>query len=167
MLPVPTSSQRPGLFSIILLTGLLAGTLDALAAIAHFRIAGGGNPLRIFQYIASGVLGQQAFTAAWPMALYGICFHYLIAWAFTAFFFVVYPAGRILRFNRIVAGLLYGIFVWLVMNLAVLPLSRVPRPALQLLPAVIGIVILMLMIGLPVALMAHRFYARRAKGPAA
>ena len=55
-------STKKNSFLIILATGLLAGTLDAVAAIVNYTINGGKLPSKIFQYIASGAVGPQAFT---------------------------------------------------------------------------------------------------------
>ena len=74
-------------FRTILATGLLAGTLDAIAAIIIHTINGGKLPSRIFQYIAGGAVGTQAFTGSTGMVILGIILHYTIAFAFTLFFF--------------------------------------------------------------------------------
>ena len=142
----------------ILVTGLLAGTLDALAAIIHYTINGGKLPSRIFQYIASGAVGEQAFTGGTGMVILGIIFHYTIAFAFTLFFFLIYPRINLLSKNKILTAIAYGIFVWLVMNLIVVPMSNIPASPFNLKQAVIGAVILMLAIGLPVSIIIGRYY---------
>ncbi|MEO6219460.1 MAG: hypothetical protein ABIO81_03460 [Ginsengibacter sp.] len=60
-------------------TGLLAGTLDAIAAMINYTINGGKLPSRIFQYIASGAVGTQAFKGGKGMIILGTIFHYIIA----------------------------------------------------------------------------------------
>ena len=66
--------KRGSIFSAILLTALLAGTLDAAAAVVHYIIATGKNPLVIFPYIASGVFGKAAFSGESIMVFWGSCF---------------------------------------------------------------------------------------------
>jgi hypothetical protein len=142
----------------LLITGLIAGTLDALGAILYFLARGNNNPGRLFQYIASAVFGPDSFQAGPRTILLGILFHYLIAASFvTAYFFL---AGRILWLvaHPLPAAVLYGIVVWSIMNLVVVPLSSAtPRPFT---PDVIGInmIILILAIGLPAAFGARWHY---------
>ena len=63
----------------------------------------------------------------------------------------------------IVVGLVYGIIVWLIMNLVVLPLSNagISRP-FKVKGVVTGVLILMFFIGLPISIFAHRYYVRKA-----
>lgn len=163
-MPQPRSiSNRNPIIRPILLAGLVAGTLDALAAIALYLARGGKTPTTIFKYIASGVFGSDAFSGGAAMIVWGIFFHYLIAFSFTLFFFWVYPKVPFLQKNKVVSGLLYGLCVWLVMNLIVVPLSQVPPPTFELSNAIINILILMGCIGLPIAFFAHHFYAKETR----
>src|SRR5205085_9488017 len=84
-------STKKNSFLVILATGLLAGTLDAIAAIVNYTINGGKLPSKIFQYIASGAVGPQAFTGGAGMIILGIVLHYTIAMSFTLFFFLIFP----------------------------------------------------------------------------
>ena len=152
--------KRGSIFSAILLTALLAGTLDAAAAVVHYIIATGKNPIVIFPYIASGVFGKAAFSGESIMVFWGFLFHYLIAFIFTVFFFLLYPRVNLLAANIFITGIVYGLFVWLVMNLLVLPVSNIPKSTFDLKGAIIGVIILMFCIGMPIALMAKNFYKR-------
>src|SRR5690606_31104960 len=58
----------------IIMAGLIAGTLDALAAVVVYSIP----PVSLFQFIASAAFGQIAFTGLSPYVWWGILFHYLI-----------------------------------------------------------------------------------------
>ena len=55
---------------------------------------------------------------------------------------------------------MYGIFIWAIMNFVVVPLSRINKFPSDAKEAVIAAMILIFMIGLPVALLAHRHYSR-------
>jgi hypothetical protein len=57
-------------------------------------------------------------------------------------------------------GLIFGIFVWFVMNLVILPLSNIPPLPFRLIPAAIGMGILILAIGMPVSFLASRYFSR-------
>ncbi len=173
--------------STILLAGFIAGTLDACGAMTHYMInSHGGNPLKVWRYVASGALGQDALTKDLiSMAIVGILFHFLIAFLFTLFFFFIFPRIKILRKNLIVTGLLYGIFVWLVMNLIIVPSSNIPpkgklwtmvtnaegkRHAILQLPSnpkqmIIGILIIMFCVGLSISLIIGKYYSRKRVAP--
>ena len=145
----------------IVLTGLIAGTLDILAAI--FLLAG-GNAARVFRYIASGAFGKAAFSGGGEMVALGVFFHYFIALTWTVLYFFSYPKVMFLQRNRWISGAAYGMLVWAVMNLLVLPLSNIAPRNLTAANAVINILILVVCIGLPIALSANDFY-RNVTGP--
>ena len=146
----------------VLLTGLLAGSLDGLAACIQYKIRTGNNPARVFRYIASGVFGKDALTEnLYLMAAWGLLFHMLIALLFTIFFFICYPQIRMLIKNKFAAGIAYGLFVWAIMNLIVVPLTFGTGINILLKNALIAMGILIIAIGLPVSLMAERYYAKK------
>jgi hypothetical protein len=156
--------NRTKLILNILLTTLLAGTLDLIAAI----ISSGAKPLIICQYIASAVFGREAaFAGGYTMGLTGLLFHYLIAFGWTVLFFLAYPRISLLSKNIYLTGLFYGVFVWCMMNLVVVPMSRIVQAPFDLQKALIGMLIIMFMIGLSIALMAHRYYNRTPASSAA
>lgn len=148
-------------FSTALRTGLLVGTLDGVAAIVMFLIKGGKDPGKIFQYIASAAIGKDSFSGGWGTILLGVLFHYVIACTFTFIFFFVYPRLKFFYRSPVLAGLLYGIIVWLVMNLLVIPMSKLPQSPINPSQAVPGILILMFVVGLPMALIAKSYYRMR------
>ncbi|HMH35012.1 MAG TPA: hypothetical protein VK543_18380 [Puia sp.] len=136
----------------ILFAGLVAGTLDALAAIIVYGpVFGKASAEGIFKGIASGAFGKEAFEKGTIMASYGIAFHYFIALSFAAFYFIVFRSAPFFKKNRIAGGIAYGVFVWLVMNLLVIPLSMIKPGELRILPVITGMLILILMVGLPIS----------------
>jgi hypothetical protein len=153
------TSAKPSLPSAILAMGLLAGVLDGLSAVANHLIQGGRAPQRIFKYIASGVFGPSAMSGGTAMVMAGVCFHMLIAMTWTIVFFLAARRLAELRRHAIVAAVGFGLFVWCVMNLVVIPLSRV-RQAASFNPtqAIIGALILVAFIGFPVSLGARRYF---------
>jgi hypothetical protein len=153
-----TSSSSESAFKTIALTGLLAGTLDAMGPI----LVNGANPGGMFKYIASGAFGvEKAFAGGTAMVLWGIFFHYFIAYSWTTFYFFLYPRVHLLQKNKYVSGILYGIFVWIIMNRIVVPLSKVPEGAFTVKGALTGVSILIVAIGLPIAIRTHRYYSKR------
>jgi uncharacterized membrane protein YagU involved in acid resistance len=156
-----TTRHTRSIFLAILFTGLLAGLLDGLAAIIQFTINGGKNPANIFKYIASGVFGKEAYAKGNSMVAWGVFFHLLIAMLLTVFFFLIYPTVKWLGENKILAGILYGIFAWVVTTQLVIPLSQINPPPFQLKKAMIAVLILIFCIGLPISLMANKYYLYR------
>jgi hypothetical protein len=135
------------------LSGLVAGSLDILAAfLVYCLIKQATTPERLLQYIASGVFGQTAFSGGWQTALCGLAFHFLIAFSFAAFYVLVYPYIPFLKQRKVEAGLLYGILIWIVMNLLVLPLLFHNTPNFSWEAIGLGVGILMFCVGLPISL---------------
>ena len=155
-----TSAAQPlkKTVNAILLTGLTAGFLDITAACTQYYIKTGKGPGGVLRYVASGVFGKKAFAGGTGMAVWGLFFHFIIAFSLTIFFFWLYPKIRWLRKNIVLSGLLYGVFAWLVTNLFIIPLSRVPSVPFVLSKAIIAALILMACIGLPISLMANKHY---------
>ncbi len=112
------------------------------------------NPLNVLTFIASGVFGKKAFAAGSSMAVWGAVFHFIIAMGFTLLFFLVYPV--LIKFfrSKVLPGILYGVFIWVVMNLLVLPLTNAPALPMNAKQIIIGNLILITMIGLPLSLIA-------------
>ena len=152
-------TTKPSLPTEILTTGLLAGVLDGLSAVVNYLIQGGRAPQRIFMYIASGVFGPRAMAGGTPMVAAGISFHMLIAMIWTVIFFLAAQPLGVLRRHAIVAAVGYGLFVWCVMNLVVIPLSHVQQArSFNPTQAIVGALILVACIGFPVSLRARRYF---------
>jgi hypothetical protein len=115
----------------------------------------------VFRYVASGALGKAAFEGGLDIALLGLLFHFVIAMGWTILFFFAYEKVKILQLNKFIVGIGYGIFVWLGMNLIVLPLSRIPPLTYRLTPTLIMIAIHMFVIGLSISLLANRFFSQK------
>jgi hypothetical protein len=142
----------------ILLTTLLVGTLDALAAIVVYRV----DPTRLFKFIASGAFGAgKAFSEGGLMVFFGILFHYLIAFSWVGIFFLLYPISSLVKKNKYVTGVCYGIFIWIIMNQVIIPLSEIPKGDFDIKAASIGTLILIFAVGLPTSLIIHRYYFRK------
>ncbi|MBC9798231.1 hypothetical protein [Sinomicrobium weinanense] len=149
-----TEYQRP-LSKNLGTAALLVGTLDIFAAIVY-TLARGGNVDKLLRYIASGVFGEQAFSGPVIFVLSGLLFHYLIALIWTWVFFKLYPMIKAQLNNNIVIGVIYGICIWLTMNLIVLPLSNVPKSTFNLIHAILSALILIVAIGLPLSYLANK-----------
>lgn len=152
---VPAST----VMKVTLRAGLLAGTLDILAAFTQFYIMTGKSPLIVLKYIASAVFGRdRAYAEGYSMIFLGLLFHYLIALSFALLFIILYLKWPLIRKKIILSGFVYGLFVWAVMNLVVVPLSRVATPSFDLKKALIAALILVTMIGIPIALVTRKYF---------
>ena len=67
-----------GLITGVLWGGALCGTFDAIAASTSAAMLG-TSPVRIWKYVASGLLGQKALQGSPRIALVGLLLHFLIA----------------------------------------------------------------------------------------
>ncbi len=153
---MPETTYKLSAFRKILALGLITGTLDALAAlIINYKI----NPVLIFRFIASGVFGRAAFAGAEEMVVAGILFHYLIAYLFTAAFYLLYPFSFSLLKNKYIVAIVYGGLAWLIMNLVVVPLSMIGPHHIRVMSIITGVCALIICVGLPVVLVADKKYS--------
>jgi uncharacterized membrane protein YagU involved in acid resistance len=138
----------------ILVGGTLAGVLDILAAflMSWPRVP----PVRVLQYIASGALGPSAFRGGAATAAVGLALHFVIAFAAAALYVAASRRWRVLTARPVASGSAYGVVVYAMMQLVVLPLSRVTRgtPTWRSVALMIGIHIVC--VGLPIAFAARR-----------
>ena len=158
--PVPPGLPRAA--ALILRIGLIAGTLDIADALifSHFR---GATPVMVFQYIASGLIGMRSFQLGSTSVALGVAIHYFIALTWTAVFYFASRRCAILIRRPVLSGLLYGVAVYLFMNLVALPLSRVRLAShVSLVSRVNGVLALMFCIGLTIAILVRRSALRSA-----
>jgi len=158
---MPTATNQPSAARTIVLAGLVAGTLDIIAACTQFYINTRKDPAIVLRYVASGVFGKKAMAGGMPMAAWGLFFHFIIAFGLAVFFFWLYPKIKWIRQNIIPAGLIYGIFAWLITTQVIVPLSEIGRQPIVPSKAMVPILILMFCIGLPIALITASYYKKK------
>jgi hypothetical protein len=140
-----------------LVAGLLAGVLDLTAAIV-VTVVLGGSVQRMLQGIASGALGPAAFNGGLKTAALGVAFHFLIAFTAAAVFYLASRRIAFLTARPVVAGILYGVAVYLVMYLVVQRLAGL-HPRFTPVTVTRAVAIHIVCVGLPIALMVRRFTA--------
>lgn len=141
----------------ILKAALIVGTLDITAACTQVYLRTGKPSVKpVLLFVASGLLGKSAYTNGDIMMLVGLLIHYCVATAFTFFFFLVVAKRPFAKQQRLLTGILYGAFVWVVMNLLVLPLTAAPPLQRTFSSVAIGAGILIVCIGIPLAFLANR-----------
>lgn len=136
----------------ILTAGLLAGTLDILAAFADYYIETGKGPEGVLRFIASGMFGKNAFIGTTMMIWVGLLFHFIITFALTIFFFIVYTKIKLLQLNVILTAIIFAFVSWAITNLVIVPLSNTPAISFKLLNALKAFAILIFTIGFPLAI---------------
>ncbi|HYX71332.1 MAG TPA: hypothetical protein VE732_01055, partial [Nitrososphaera sp.] len=81
-------SSRPRALNTILYGGLAVGILDGLFALIFYGLILGVQPMRIFQSVASGLLGRASFEGGVPTFLLGILLHFVVASCIAAVYYV-------------------------------------------------------------------------------
>jgi hypothetical protein len=142
---ISVSPSTGRLLRPILVGGALAGTFDLISAFITFGL---GNP----RLIAGGLLGIHALKGGAGTWILGVILHYTIAFGAAVTYCLSSRRLPFLKEHWLVCGLFFGIAVFLVMNLIVLPLSAYHymgpyqyRGLLQ------GILVHMFIIGLPIS----------------
>lgn len=152
-------------FKTVLLTGLFVGTTDLVAAYVTQWIKTGKYADRMLHYIAGGALGlETSMQGGNGVAFMGLFFHYFIAFAFTLFFFLLFPRLRFLWFNKYLVGMLYGVFVAVVMGQVILPVTPLPTSPFSLSNSIIGWITLGVVLGIPISYNAYRYYGASGAG---
>jgi glucan phosphoethanolaminetransferase (alkaline phosphatase superfamily) len=147
---------RPSPFHTIVLGGLAVGVLDCLAAMANAAISG-VMPGRVWQYVASSVLGPESFNAGAMSIAIGLLFHFCVAFGVAIGFFILSSLFPIVLRHAVVSGIVYGIAVYFAMSYVIVPLTMARQSAFNWYGLISGLIIHMLFVGLPVALIARRF----------
>ena len=137
----------------ILVGGLVAGTLDIGAAALINLI----DPRVILRFIAGGVLGKAALQGGAAVAWLGLFLQWGMSLVIAAIFVLAALRLRWLTVRPVLAGLAYGVVVFVVMNYVVVPLSAWHRIN-HFTPASLAWNLLaMLVYGLIIAVCARRF----------
>lgn len=153
--------MKSSFFLSALKSGLIVGCLDAAAASLQAYAMRDISPDQVFIFVASGALGQRAFEGGSSIAWIGLTFHFLIAISWTFLFYLAYSKINFVRSDKMIMGMAYGVVIWLVMNLAVIPLSLIgPRP-FNVISATIQIIIHLFVIGLPISYLANKYFSGR------
>lgn len=105
----------------IVVATLVAGTLDILSACVYTLIAGRA-PIGMLKGLASAILGNDAVKGGIGVALVGLTLHFAIMAVMAAFFVIAANRMPALKARWLFFGIAYGVGLWAVMNLIVLPL---------------------------------------------
>ena len=147
----PSPSGKRNALLAIAAGGGIAGAVDLTQACILF---GRDIPL----VIAGGLLGPRAFQGGAGTYILGVFLHFFIAFSAAS---IYYGASRRLSFmaeHPLVCGLFFGGAVEEVMTLVVLPLCALhARGPYQLHALIVGLLVHMVVIGLPISFSVRRF----------
>jgi hypothetical protein len=117
--------------------GLVTGVIDAIFSSVLVIVFYHSTVTRLWQGVASVLLGKEALNGGTSTALMGLLMHFGVAFGWSAvFLFLVLRLSWIrelleTRYGVIKVAALYGPFIWLVMSLAVIPLLAHRPPTIN------------------------------------
>jgi uncharacterized membrane protein YagU involved in acid resistance len=106
----------------ILVSGLVAGALDLTFACVSASLHGHSS-VRILQAIASAAIGPSSFQLGAASAALGAFFHFFISVSAAAVYYLASRHLPLLTRRPFPSGAVFGVCVYLVMHLVILPLS--------------------------------------------
>jgi hypothetical protein len=115
--------KTPGFARALAWGGVTVGLLDGTAACVQAWLTSGATPARLFQGVASALLGRAALDGSATTAALGTLMHFGVAFTATAVCYLAYRRLPALRpLPQLLLGALFGLGVFCVMNFAILPL---------------------------------------------
>jgi hypothetical protein len=130
---VPYSTSHRDRFARLVRAGLLTGFVDGLFSSILNVVAYRSTVSRLFQGVASVLLGPEAFNGGLRTVTLGVLMHFGVAFGWSAVFLFLVLRWRWVRgllassYGVVKVAGLYGPFIWMVMSLAVIPIL-VHRP---------------------------------------
>jgi hypothetical protein len=122
-------------WSRLVRAGLLTGVTDGLFSSVLSVFFYDSTVTRLWQNVASVLLGKEALDGGTRTALIGVLMHFGVAFGWSALFLLLAMKSawirRVLssRYGAVKVAAVYGPFIWLVMSLVVIPvlLQRPPN----------------------------------------
>jgi len=116
-----------------LVTAIADGLFSSILATAFYH----STVTRLFQGVASTLLGREALEGGTTTALLGVLMHFGVAFGWSAVFLYLVLHLRWIRellssrYGIVKVASFYGPFIWMVMSLAVIPLLLHRTPAIN------------------------------------
>jgi len=130
--PDPNRATLSRLMRAGLLTGVTDGLFSSVLSVAFYH----STVTRLFQGVASTLLGPAAFDGGLKTAALGVLMHFGVAFGWSAVFLVLLDRSPWIRgllrspHGALKVASVYGPFIWMVMSLAVIPLLLHRPPAI-------------------------------------
>ena len=130
----PARAASVGALPLVLLSTVAVAVIDGLFAIVVYVVFGTTTITRLFQSIASALIGAGAFRGGTTTFLLGIALHCTVALAWSIIFLLLLRGTRFVprmldsRLGALKVAAWYGPLVYVAMSLALVPLftHRVP-----------------------------------------
>lgn len=112
----------------LLKSTILTGVSDGLFSSLLVTVFYGSTFLRLWQGVASTLLGRTAFDGGVKVALVGLVMHFCVAFAWSVVFLAIFSRTGWVRgllssrFGVVKVAAMYGPCVWLMMSLVIIPL---------------------------------------------
>jgi hypothetical protein len=140
----------------ILWGGATCSILDGAASTVVFWLKG-VKPSQVWQGVASGLLGPESFRRGKASVALGLLFHCSIAFAAAAVFTEASHYFPFLAIHYLISGAAFGVVVFLVMNLMVIPLSAMGKRPVTPQAVITQVIIHIVCVGLPISIAASRY----------
>jgi hypothetical protein len=120
-----------------LIAGLVTGVTDGLFSSALAAFVYGSTVTRLWQGVASVLLGPSALDGGTRTAAVGVLMHFGVALSWSAVFLLVVLSASWVRglvaspFGVIAVAAVYGPLIWMAMSLAIIPLFTHRPPAIN------------------------------------
>ncbi len=140
----------------ILWGGASCAILDGAASTVAFGLKG-VKPSQLWQGVASGLLGPESFGWGNASVALGLLFHCSIAFVAAAVFTEASHYFPFLAIHYLISGAWFGVMVFLVMNLIVIPLSAMAKRPVTPQGVITQVIIHIVCVGLPIAIATSRY----------
>ena len=127
-----------GAISRFVRAGLATGVTDGLFSSALAAFVYGSTVTRLWQGVASVLLGAAAFDGGMRAAATGVLMHFGVAFGWSAVFLLLVLSSSWIRgvlaspYGVIAVATVYGPLIWIVMSLAVLPMLTHRPPTINI-----------------------------------
>jgi uncharacterized membrane protein YagU involved in acid resistance len=125
------------LIARLLRAGLITGVVDAIFSSALAAFAYGSTVTRLWQGVASVLLGAGALDGGMRTAAIGLLMHFGVAFAWSAVFLALVLASSWLRgalaspYGVLAVAAIYGPIIWITMSFVLIPLFTHRPPAVN------------------------------------
>jgi hypothetical protein len=152
------SNNRNSFLRLSVIGGLIIGAFHLLVQVGLVYGLILKSPfISSLQLVASGAMGDAAFTGGLATALLSMIFEFVMTIIIAGIFILSADRIPLLRRHVIIGSLLYGFGVFVVMNFIVLPLSAAPTLPVPPMWLLIEIILEHIMlIGLPLGILVQR-----------
>jgi hypothetical protein len=156
-----STMDRSRAIKAILLAGCAAATIDLVYISIFTYVVSGIGPLRILQSVATGLLGAASYDGGYGSGVLGFICHYVILIIAATMFWAASRKIPFLTRQALIAGVLFGLAIWLVMNFIIVPLSAAPPRQITLtLGTVCNFIAHLVLIGPTLSLVMRKYAGR-------